>query len=382
MRRCVWTVWVGHARGGPLRRGWHTVGPDLLSASAHVACKLWWHLHANCGGEPLSLMSGDSAQPSLLPAQHATPPIPRWVPVSDVALKASIFTWWEILDHHMQSFPPETLPDPMFGYIRAGAQLDAYIRIVRQPGVRRYCEIGSNGGHGTVAMLLANPNLDVVSFDQGAWPYSAGARKLISDTFPGRVRSLVGSSYGNASNRDILANRLSQERLSHGRLHVRQQDSCLAEHEGVAGCFAREVQRGREAPCDVVLIDGDHSLNGVLADMAVAMQLVRCETNHTVLLDDVGMSLSAAGRAVEQASHLGLLQVRQKFHYARSQEPDNPCLRWFRRVRDGARGWTAGGRRVPHLMCVNDWGFVVAQFVGPPYCKAGRAGVRPASIPS
>ena len=39
------------------------------------------------------------------------------------------------------------------------------VDLVRRPEVKTYCEIGMNGGHSTVAMLEANAQLVVHSFE-------------------------------------------------------------------------------------------------------------------------------------------------------------------------------------------------------------------------
>ena len=45
----------------------------------------------------------------------------------------------------------------MAGYIRE-VQLRRMLQLVREPNVTHYCEVGMNGGHSLVAMLLGNPN--------------------------------------------------------------------------------------------------------------------------------------------------------------------------------------------------------------------------------
>ena len=59
-----------------------------------------------------------------------------------------------------------------YGYMRL-VQLHAYSRLGwNREGGHTYCETGVNGGHGTAAMLLANPQLVAHSFDEGIQPYS------------------------------------------------------------------------------------------------------------------------------------------------------------------------------------------------------------------
>jgi len=62
------------------------------------------------------------------------------------------------------------------------------------PDVRRVFEIGFNGGLSSAAFLSARPDIEVVSFDLGAWPYVADAKKLIDELFPGRHTLILGDS--------------------------------------------------------------------------------------------------------------------------------------------------------------------------------------------
>ena len=116
----------------------------------------------------------------------------------------------------------------LYGYIRA-VQLHAYTRLVwRNPRPLTYCEVGFNGGHGTTAMLMANPNLVAYSFDLGAHGYSDGAYELLSLYFGERFQPIRG-------------------------------DSTRALPE-----FA---SANASVKCDVILVDGDHRYKGALRDI-------------------------------------------------------------------------------------------------------------------
>ena len=63
-----------------------------------------------------------------------------------------------------------------------------------RPNVRRVLEIGFNGGISSAAFLSARPDIEVVSFDLGAWPYVADAKRLVDELFPGRHTLILGDS--------------------------------------------------------------------------------------------------------------------------------------------------------------------------------------------
>lgn len=117
---------------------------------------------------------------------------PRFKPASfDEALHAT-FTWWDLLDATMHAWTPQQLYAT--GYVRE-IQLRRMIELAREPSVRTYCEVGMNGGHSTVAMLLANPTLTVHTFDLMAWPYSEPVAKLLKLRFGNRFVLHAGSSH-------------------------------------------------------------------------------------------------------------------------------------------------------------------------------------------
>jgi len=285
----------------------------------------------------------------LLSPKEAPPPRPRFVPKNDRALKASIFTWFDLLDrlveHHSTTNPTTGNPDQPFryGYIREGMQLDTYIAAAQEPHVQRYCEVGVNGGHGTVAMLLANPRMTVVSFDLGEWPYSRHVYDLISIAFPNQVRFMVGDS------------------------------------KQTLPAFASRVRNGSEPTCDLVLVDGEHTEQGVLRDVRNLRSMIAPGAKGgavKVLIDDVNFARPRAGlqKVVEQ----GLIVVDQDriFHGA---GPNNPCMRVAgKRECYGAEPNStiakqthlpAWGLSEGCLVCEPRWGFATGHFV--PVTRAG-----------
>ena len=86
---------------------------------------------------------------------------------------AAIATMWNLLDRNIEVAARNCrdvsrCPGTPFGYMRP-AQLEHYSSFVWKKGAMTYCEIGFNGGHGTTAMLLANPELQVHSFELGGY---------------------------------------------------------------------------------------------------------------------------------------------------------------------------------------------------------------------
>ena len=123
---------------------------------------------------------------------------PRFVPSGPNETFSSIFTWWNLLDGLMLAHEPQhRFKD---GYVRE-LQLRRMYELVsqeasssrlqaaaqgRRTATRTYCEVGLNGGHSAVAMLLSSPHLEVHSFDLLAWKYSKPVAELLGQSFAGR----------------------------------------------------------------------------------------------------------------------------------------------------------------------------------------------------
>jgi hypothetical protein len=217
---------------------------------------------------------------------------------------ASIYTWWNILDRLMEKMYLLRNSDGvfnvgakwMYGYVRR-QQMEVYTQQLKNVHPRdrkvRYCEIGVNGGHGTAAMLVSHPDVEVVSFDLGAYKYSKRVYDLLSLAFPGRITFHVGSSY---------------------------------DEKGAAGTvtkFADLVASGQEQPCDIILIDGDHRHLGAYLDIVNARKIAACD--NILLFDDLN---EASGNALTQAVNEGIVEVTKKFHGDGTNRKVNPCLRW------------------------------------------------------
>ena len=127
--------------------------------------------------------------------ETARVPEPRFIPQTHEQYLSAVYTLWNLLDHTM--YQHRSKRAGLSARIRARlVQLKAYSRLVwRNPAARTYCETGVNGGHGTAAMLLANPNLVAHSFDPGEQPYSDEVFKILSVYFGPRFILHRGSSH-------------------------------------------------------------------------------------------------------------------------------------------------------------------------------------------
>ena len=178
--------------------------------------------------------------------ETARVPEPRFIPQTHEQYLSAVYTLWNLLDHTMYQHRSKRPVYP-YGYMRL-VQLKAYSRLVwRNPTARTYCETGVNGGHGTAAMLLANPNLVAHSFDPGEQPYSDEVFKILSVYFGPRFILHRGSSH----------------------VHLPKSVADLA------------------GKCDVLLIDGDHTASGAHQDIVDFKPLAAC---GVVLLDDTSGS--------------------------------------------------------------------------------------------
>ena len=71
------------------------------------------------------------------------------------------------------------------GYVRE-LQIRRMVELAQRLPTERpvhYCEIGMNGGHSAVSMLLAHPKLTAHVFDPLEYDYSAPVVKLLTDSF-------------------------------------------------------------------------------------------------------------------------------------------------------------------------------------------------------
>ena len=262
-------------------------------------CALWHEggtYLAGTGTAKLALPRGlihDSApqHPRLREARQGEP---RFVPGSVNESLVATFTVWNLLDATMHRLSPEQ--NYQTGYVRE-LQVRRMINLVRQPSVRVYCEIGFNGGHSAAAMLLANPRLQVHSFDLMAWRYSNRSLELLTTMFGPR----------------------------------------LTMHPGDSTRTVPEWTRRNPRECDVLFVDGDHTQSGARKDM---LNMVGAAAPGAfAVADDIN---SSPGKALHALAAQGKLHVAESYGPFEAPSPHNPCMR------TATRG----------LYCVA-WGFAV-----------------------
>jgi hypothetical protein len=191
-------------------------------------------------------------------------------------------------------------------------QLHGYSQFAwEKSNVKTYCETGVNGGHGTAAMLLANPKLVAHSFDEGGQPYSDMVFQTLSLYFGERFI------------------------LHRGNSHV------------LLPPFA--ANRSNIGKCDILLVDGDHSEHGAYKDIVDMRPLAAC--GAVVLLDDIVETIDHRNggpqQAIKRVERQGIMTVTER-HVYNTTTRDNPCLR------------DKHGRR--HGSCFYPWGWAIAKY--------------------
>jgi predicted O-methyltransferase YrrM len=232
----------------------------------------------------------------------------RFVPNTTAEILHATFAFWNVLDRIMLQ---SSRSNYQTGYVRE-VQVRRMVQLVTAPGVRTYCEVGMNGGHSASAMLHANPELVVHSFDIMFWNYSWPVANILSTAFGHRFVMHPGDS----------------------RVTVPQ---WAAEQRAAAS------SAGGGVSCDVILVDGDHSLSGASADLHNFRPLA--SPGAPVIIDDTATAPGAALKALAKA---GELRVHENFG------PYDPPSRFNRCLRTINRG----------AMCL-PWGFSVGEYVRP-----------------
>ena len=220
---------------------------------------------------------------------------PRFVPKSFAETLHATFAFWDLLDNTMREFEPRQLYAT--GYVRE-LQLRRMIELARQPDVQHYCEVGMNGAHSTVAMLLANPSLTAHVFDLMMWGYSRPVAQLLKRRFGKRFELHEGSS-----------------------------------HETLAPWAASFRANG--STCQLLFVDGDHMEAG--SHMDVADLRPAATASSRLVMDDISIG---PGCVMRRLARSGVLTIDETYGPFDAPSPHNPCMRSSgkgrRRARRGA----------------------------------------------
>ena len=138
--------------------------------------------------------------------------------------------------------------------------------------VSRICEVGFNGGHSALAMLLSAPDSTMISFDLMSKSYTPACHRILRLVFPQRHVLIEG--FSNLT-------------------------------------IPRFIQQNLRERCDLIFIDGGHSEVDALSDLLHMSFLA--SKQHLLVMDDVGCASSfcdgpsrawnafiAAGRVVQR----------------------------------------------------------------------------------
>ena len=255
---------------------------------------------------------------------------------------------------------------PTYRY-KAGHVREIQVRRMMQlarnlPANSTYCEIGMNGGHSLVAMLLAHLTLTAHVFDLLALGYSQSVVQLIETRFRNRVHFHKGHSSQTV-------------RAWHSKLSAMSGSTC---HQRSGNANFEDVSYLPDCPtCDMVFVDGDHTFSGSMLDLRHMRNLTKL--GAPVVVDDVQVS---PGKALRVLSNHGLATIVEMYGPYPPAHRFNPCSRDYANPQDchthvaaylslhnitnntkTGRGPEQYHRYCKHLepMCL-PWGFAVASF--------------------
>ena len=123
-----------------------------------------------------------------------------------------------------------------------------YVFLSHQPWVRQVCEIGFNAGHSALFWLIGSEKTKLVSFDIASWGYTKPMGEYLQSVFPGRLETVWGDS------RTTVPSFWQQK-------------------------------AGQIFACDIVVIDGSHNHDYVLADLR-NMRVGANTRRHLIIMDD------------------------------------------------------------------------------------------------
>jgi len=172
----------------------------------------------------------------------------------------------------------------------------------QRSGARRVAEVGFNAGFSSTAFLMADPHVDVVSFDIGVHDYVPLAKSLVDERFPGRHTLIYGDSRATVP----------------------------------------KFARGAMAPFDLLFVDGGHEYETALCDLRNMRSLAHASS--VLILDDVNPCTPAGrgpGNAWRQAITEGWIIQEQIYEDGRRVQLS---------TRRCKRSWARGLYRLDRLV--------------------------------
>lgn len=150
-----------------------------------------------------------------------------------------------LLRQHQSQRHPDSLT------VREGAassaELASWLNVSSSLSPRTICEIGVNAGDSAVHWLCAHPKATYVGFDLGRFNVTSDAAEFLTHAFPNRFKLIRGDSLTT----------LPRHAMEHPR------------------------------SCDVMVVDGGHSMHLAYSDLAYMRVLARDPERHVVIMDDV-----------------------------------------------------------------------------------------------
>ena len=151
------------------------------------------------------------------------------------------------LEQHLKSVYGQQ-PDGHAGLFPGQTAL--YVFLSHQPWVRQVCEIGFNAGHSALFWLIGSEKTKLVSFDIASWGYTKPMGEYLQSVFLGRLETVWGDS-----------------------------------RTTVPAFFQQKLKNNGGFACDVIVIDGSHNHDYVLADLH-NMRAGANSSRHLIIMDD------------------------------------------------------------------------------------------------
>lgn len=141
------------------------------------------------------------------------------------------------------------------------------------------CEVGFNAGHSTFQFLMGNTNATIYSFDLGIIPYSKDMAQFLIESYGKRLHVIWGNSQTTVPS------------FSRNHPHIK---------------------------CDLIVIDGGHSYNAVLADIKNLGKIAR--ENNFLVMDDTHQ-IGRVNKAYKEAVQEGF--IKDIFSCSHKNDIDN-----------------------------------------------------------